>query len=58
MKTLQERIEENLTLLETNQYTPIVKTTMLKRCAGLLADYEGKDWEELRNRLIKVEYTR
>ena len=57
-KTITELVEENLYLLETIKYSEVVKETLIKRCAGLLAnsDLKGEDFNKYFNRLKKVEY--
>lgn len=59
-KTIINQIEENLNLLETKEYSEIVKTTMIKRCAGLLANsnLSGEDFNKYFTRLKKIEYSK
>jgi len=57
-KTINDLIEENLSLLETNKYSEVVTATMIKRCVGLLAssNLSGDEFNKYFNRLKKVEY--
>ena len=54
-KELSDRIEEQLTLLETNNYPYLLKARMIGRVAELMSEYTGSNFSKYYTRLREIE---